>query len=116
MNALAESGIRALFFRCSNDEEFAPGFLESTVDISGRSRDLLKTWKGNERLGVGVGPIVPWSATESYWADTVDMARDGDTLVHLHTPKLLNIMILSRLELASGMLNSWQRSAHLAET
>lgn len=85
MKALAECGIRALFFRCSNDEEFAPGFLESTVDISGRSRELLKTWKGNERLGVGVGPIVPWSATESYWADTVDMARDGDTLVHLHT-------------------------------
>ena len=85
LKALAESGIRGLFFRCSNDDDFAPGFIESTVDISSRSRRLINAWAKNDRIRVGVGPIVPWSATESYWADTVDLASSGSVPVHLHT-------------------------------
>lgn len=85
VKALAESGIRALFFRCSNDEAFAPGFLESTLDISTRSRRLATSWAADARIRIGVGPIVPWAATESYWADTVDLAGNGGVPVHLHT-------------------------------
>ncbi len=83
--ALAATGIRGLFFRCSNDDEFAPGFIESTVDISRRSRDLVSTWQQDPRVHVGVGPLVPWSASESYWADTVDYSRSAGVPVHLHT-------------------------------
>jgi 5-methylthioadenosine/S-adenosylhomocysteine deaminase len=85
MQALAEVGIRALFFRCSNDADFAPGFLESTEEIARRSRALMKEFAGTPQLSVGVGPLVPWAASEEYWADTVGMARDLDTEVHLHT-------------------------------
>jgi len=82
--ALDALGIRALFFRCSNDEEFAPGFVESTADIARRSRELAAQWRGHPRIGVGVGPLVPWTATDEYWADTCSL-RDAGTRVHLHT-------------------------------
>lgn len=83
--AMAQTGIRGLFFRCSNDEEFAPGFVESTEDIARRSRELIQAWKSHDRLNVGVGPLVPWTATDEYWADTVAFARDDGIGVHLHT-------------------------------
>lgn len=83
--ALENIGIRALFFRCSNDDEFAPGFIESTVEISSRTRRLVGSRSTADRIRVGVGPIVPWSATESYWADTVDLAKNSGIPVHLHT-------------------------------
>lgn len=83
--ALAETGIRGLFFRCSNDEEFAPGFHEATIDISTRSQRLIETWRTDKRVHVGVGPIVPWSASENYWADTVDLVTNKAVPVHLHT-------------------------------
>lgn len=82
--ALDDIGIRALFFRCSNDEDFAPGFIETTSDIDRRSRELIGDWQGHERLSIGVGPLVPWTATDEYWADTVAL-RDSGIGVHLHT-------------------------------
>ncbi|MGD9764626.1 MAG: amidohydrolase family protein [Candidatus Binatia bacterium] len=84
-NAIAEAGIRGVFFRCSNDEEFAPGFVESTAEIASRTRKLVDAWSGHERLRIGIGPLVPWTATEEYWADTVALARDRNLAVHLHT-------------------------------
>ena len=83
--ALADTGIRCLFFRSSNDREFAPGFVESTTDIANRSRALMEAWADHERLSVGVGPLSPWNATDEYWADTVALAADQGTEVHLHT-------------------------------
>ena len=83
--AMAEAGIRGLLFRCSNDEEFAPGFIESTEEIARRSRSLVDAWSGHARVTAGIGPIVPWAATENYWADTMALARDHDVGVHLHT-------------------------------
>jgi len=83
--ALADIGIRCLFFRSSNDREFAPGFVESTTDIATRSRALMEAWADHERLSVGVGPLSPWNATDEYWADTVALAEDHGTEVHLHT-------------------------------
>lgn len=82
--ALDSSGIRAVLFRCSSDEEFAPGFIESTADIDRRSRNLINDWQDNKRIDIGVGPLVPWVATEEYWADTCAL-RDAGSGVHLHT-------------------------------
>lgn len=83
-NALDEAGIRALFFRCSNDEEFAPGFIETTGDIDRRSKELINDWQEHTRINIGVGPLVPWTATDEYWADTCGL-RDNGVGVHLHT-------------------------------
>ena len=82
--ALDETGIRALLFRCSSDEEFAPGFIETTGEIDTRSKTLLQNWRAHDRVGVGVGPLVPWTATDEYWADTCAL-RDAGVGVHLHT-------------------------------
>jgi 5-methylthioadenosine/S-adenosylhomocysteine deaminase len=83
--ALADTGIRGVFFRCSNDEEFAPGFVEGTQEIASRSRNLIATWRAHQRIRVGIGPLVPWTATDEYWADTAALARDAGVGVHLHT-------------------------------
>jgi 5-methylthioadenosine/S-adenosylhomocysteine deaminase len=92
--ALADTGIRSLFVRCSNDEELAPGFVESTVNIANRSRALIDAWAGHERLAVGVGPLAPWSATEEYWADTLAFAHNHDTEIHLHTAESADYNVL----------------------
>ena len=47
--ALDETGIRALLFRCSSDEEFAPGFIETTGEIDTRSKALLQNWRAHDR-------------------------------------------------------------------
>lgn len=84
VQALADVGLRTVFFRCSNDREFAPGFFESTDDIARRSRSLLRRWAGHDDVRIGVGPIVPWSASDEYWSDTLSLSSAG-TQVHLHT-------------------------------
>ena len=83
--AMAGAGVRGILFRCSNDEDFAPGFLESTEEIARRSRTLVDAWSEHPRLRAGVGPIVPWAATDEYWADTMSLVRDHGVGVHLHT-------------------------------
>jgi 5-methylthioadenosine/S-adenosylhomocysteine deaminase len=100
--ALDEVGIRALFFRCSSDEEFAPGFIESTTDIDKRSQELIKQWQTHDKIDIGVGPLVPWTATEEYWADTCSL-RDTGISVHLHTAETpdYNGLMLDR----SGLSN-----------
>jgi 5-methylthioadenosine/S-adenosylhomocysteine deaminase len=85
VRAIADTGLRAVFFRCSNDEPFAPGFVEGREDIARRSRELADSWSGHDRMKIGIGPLVPWTATENYWADTVGLARDRGLGVHLHT-------------------------------
>ena len=93
--ALDETGIRALLFRCSSDEQFAPGFIETTGEIDTRSKTLLQHWRAHDRVGVGVGPLVPWTATDEYWADTCAL-RDAGVGVHLHTaetPEYNDLMV-----------------------
>ncbi len=77
-------GLRGLFFRCSNDLPFAPGFVEELDDIERRTRELMAAWDANPRIQVGAGPLVPWTATRDYWAQTSAMAGEG-TRIHLHT-------------------------------
>ena len=103
IKALVEIGIRAVFFRCSNDIDFVPGFLESTEDIARRSRALIDEFGGDPQLTVGIGPLVPWVASDEYWADTVGMVRDLDTDVHLHTAETPEYNDL--VEARTGMRN-----------
>jgi 5-methylthioadenosine/S-adenosylhomocysteine deaminase len=82
--ALDKMGLRSVLFRCSNDLPFAPGFVEGLDDIDRRSRALLNTWARSDRTGIGVGPLVPWSATRDYWDHTRELVADG-VRAHLHT-------------------------------
>ena len=82
--AMDRMGLRSVLFRCSNDLPFAPGFVEGLADIDRRSRALLDRWKGSDRTGIGVGPLVPWSATRDYWEHTRELIAGG-VRAHLHT-------------------------------
>ena len=83
--ALDASGIRSVFFRCSNDESFFEGFVETREEILERSQRLIADWRDSERTHVGVGPLVPWGSTADAFRDSVDLAREHGIRVHLHT-------------------------------
>lgn len=85
LRALDSSGIRSLFFRCSNDESFFEGFVETREEIVERSERLIGDWSDSGRTHVGVGPLVPWGSSGDAFRDSVDLAGRHGIRVHLHT-------------------------------
>ena len=83
--ALDSSGIRSLFFRCSNDEAFFDGFVETREEIVERSERLIADWAGSARTSVGVGPLVPWGSSADSFRDSADLASRHGIKLHLHT-------------------------------
>jgi 5-methylthioadenosine/S-adenosylhomocysteine deaminase len=83
--ALHSSGIRSLFFRCSNDEAFFDGFVETREEIVERSERLIADWAGSARTSVGVGPLVPWGSSADSFRDSADLASRHRVKLHLHT-------------------------------
>jgi 5-methylthioadenosine/S-adenosylhomocysteine deaminase len=83
--ALDSSGIRSLFFRCSNDESFFEGFVERREEILERSERLIEDWRGSSRTRIGVGPLVPWGSSADAFRDSVELATRHGVKVHLHT-------------------------------
>lgn len=85
LRALDSSGIRSLFVRCSNDESFFEGFVETREEIVERSERLVGEWGDSARTHVGVGPLVPWGSSSDAFRDSVDLAGRHGIKVHLHT-------------------------------
>jgi len=85
LRALDSSGIRSLFFRCTNDESFFEGFVETREEIVERSERLIGDWGDSARTHVGVGPLVPWGSSSDAFRDSVDLAGKHGIKVHLHT-------------------------------
>lgn len=85
LRALDASGIRSLFFRCSNDQSFFDGFVETREEIVERSERLIGEWAGSPRTHVDVGPLVPWGSSGDAFRDSVDLAGKHGVKVHLHT-------------------------------
>src|ERR1700754_3977472 len=73
--ALDSSGIRSLFFRCSHDEAFFDGFVETRSEIVERSERLIADWADSPRTSVGVGPLVPWGSSADSFRDSADLGR-----------------------------------------
>jgi 5-methylthioadenosine/S-adenosylhomocysteine deaminase len=83
--ALDRTGIRSVLFRCSNDESFFEGFVESRGQIVDRAEQLIDSLRGNDRTRVGVGPLVPWGSSEGSFRDAVELSTAHDVGLHLHT-------------------------------
>jgi len=83
--ALDGSGIRTVFFRCSNDESFFEGFVERREDIVERSERLISEFQGAERTQIGVGPLVPWGSSAESFRDAVELSSRHGVRIHLHT-------------------------------
>jgi 5-methylthioadenosine/S-adenosylhomocysteine deaminase len=85
LRALDGSGIRSLFFRCTDDESFFEGFVETREEIVERSERLIGDWGDSAQTHVGVGPLVPWGSSSDAFRDSVDLAGNHGIKVHLHT-------------------------------
>jgi 5-methylthioadenosine/S-adenosylhomocysteine deaminase len=85
VDALDRSGIRSVLFRCTNDESFFEGFVETREEIVERSERLVNSWLGNSRTRVGVGPLVPWGSSAASFHDAVELSRRYEVGIHLHT-------------------------------
>jgi 5-methylthioadenosine/S-adenosylhomocysteine deaminase len=84
--SLDRTGIRSIFFRCSNDESFLDdAFLETRHNIVKRSERLIHHWKNHARTRVGIGPLVPWGASADAFEDAVQLSQENNVIMHLHT-------------------------------
>jgi 5-methylthioadenosine/S-adenosylhomocysteine deaminase len=84
VTSLDRSGIRSVFFRCTNDEPFFPGFSEGRQEIERRSKHLINRFQ-TDRTRIGVGPLAPWANTEEAFELAVDISEKKDVLIHQHT-------------------------------
>jgi 5-methylthioadenosine/S-adenosylhomocysteine deaminase len=83
--ALDDSGIRSVLFRCTNDESFFDGFVEDRGDIVRRMVDLHDRWPNEGRTRVGGGPLIPWGSSAGSFGDLVEVSADRGLPLHLHT-------------------------------
>lgn len=83
--ALDDSGIRSVLFRCTNDESFFDGFVEDRGDIVRRMADLHDRWPNEGRTRVGGGPLIPWGSSAESFGDLVELSTDRGLPLHLHT-------------------------------
>jgi 5-methylthioadenosine/S-adenosylhomocysteine deaminase len=83
--ALARTGIRSIFCRCSNDESFFDGFIETRQDIISRSERLIRNWRDHERVSIGLGPLIPWGSSADAFVDAVHLSQENNVIIHLHT-------------------------------
>lgn len=84
VNSLDRSGIRSVFFRCSNDDNFFDGFVETRSDIVNRSQHLICRCQ-TSRTRIGVGPLIPWGSSPEAFEDAVQISQTKNVLIHLHT-------------------------------
>ncbi|MBW3606620.1 MAG: amidohydrolase [Actinobacteria bacterium] len=82
---LDASGIRSVLYRCSNDEAFFDGFVESRHDIVERSQRLIDAWHDSARTGIGIGPLIPWGSSAASFRDAVELSAQQGVGIHLHT-------------------------------
>jgi 5-methylthioadenosine/S-adenosylhomocysteine deaminase len=83
--ALDDSGIRSVLFRCTNDESFFDGFVEDRGDIVRRVSALHDRWPNDGRTRIGAGPLIPWGSSEGSFRDLVELSADRGMPLHLHT-------------------------------
>lgn len=82
---LDRSGIRSVLFRCTNDEAFFEGFVETRSAIVERFERLIQTQQGSARTRVGLGPLVPWGSSAESFQDAVELSKQYGVGIHLHT-------------------------------
>jgi 5-methylthioadenosine/S-adenosylhomocysteine deaminase len=83
--ALDRSGIRSVLFRCTNDEAFFEGFVETRAEIARRSERLIGGCQRGLRTRAGVGPLVPWGSSPDAFRDAVELSQQYGVGIHLHT-------------------------------
>jgi len=84
--ALRDSGIRGTVARATEARLFDPRFCETAAEQAERVGRLAVRWHGSEggRLGLSIGPLLPWVVDEQGFRDTRRIARDKGVSLHMH--------------------------------
>jgi 5-methylthioadenosine/S-adenosylhomocysteine deaminase len=84
--ALRDSGIRGTVARATEARLFDPRFCETAAEQAERVGRLAARWHGSEggRLGLSIGPLLPWVVDEQGFRDTRRIARDNGVSLHMH--------------------------------
>lgn len=84
--AMKASGIRGVVARAYHARNFDADFVETPADQALRVRALAGEWHGaaDGRLGLSIGPLLPWIVSEDELRATAALARGLGLKLHMH--------------------------------
>ncbi|NOX62997.1 MAG: amidohydrolase [Chloroflexi bacterium] len=84
--AAEEAGLRFLLARGWADTNYHPAFMETPEQIIEETTRLRQTWqgRGEGRIRVEFGPLIPWGCTDATMKRTHDISRQWGAGVHIH--------------------------------
>jgi 5-methylthioadenosine/S-adenosylhomocysteine deaminase len=84
--AMRESGVRGVVARAYHARNFDTDFVETPDEQAARVKALAAEWHGaaKGRLGLSIGPLLPWIVSEQELAATAALARGLGIKLHMH--------------------------------
>ena len=84
--AADEAGLRFLLARGWTDVGYHPAFMEEPQQIISETTRLREKWelKGNGRIRVEFGPLIPWGCTDDTMCKTHEISQEWGTGTHIH--------------------------------
>jgi len=84
--AADEAGVRFLLARGWADHNYPEPFMESPEQIIQETARLRDTWqgRGDGRLRVEFGPLIPWGCTDETMRQTYELSRKWGAGTHIH--------------------------------
>lgn len=84
--AADEAGLRFLLARGWTDVGYHPAFMEEPQQIISETTRLREKWelKGNGRIRVEFGPLIPWGCTDDTMRKTHEISQEWGAGTHIH--------------------------------
>ncbi len=84
--AASEVGLRFILASGWADRNYHPPLTESAQTVIGRINPVREKWHGaeNNRVQVGLAPLIPWGCSDAAMIETVAAARSWGGSTHLH--------------------------------
>jgi 5-methylthioadenosine/S-adenosylhomocysteine deaminase len=84
--AMEKAGLRGIVARAYHARNFDRDFVETPAEQSERVRALAAEWHGaaEGRLGLSIGPLLPWIVSEDELAAGAALARELGLKLHMH--------------------------------
>jgi len=84
--AMRQVGLRGVVARGYHARNFDKDFIETPAQQADRVRALAGEWHGAAagRLGLSIGPLLPWIVSEDELRATADLARSLGIKLHMH--------------------------------
>jgi 5-methylthioadenosine/S-adenosylhomocysteine deaminase len=84
--AADETGLRFVLARGWTDQDYHQAFMENPDQIISETARLREKWqmRGNDRIRVEFGPLIPWGCTEDTMCRTHDISQNWGVGTHIH--------------------------------